>query len=228
MHITSKALLTSAFGSASYRASSLPPSFLLPAFISQTSAFSTTSCASARKDGNPSRGVSALKRTGLNKKQKLTVTQPYYVARGEDGNIIRDEKTGRYTRLTDRQVHTVVIPSILPKPVRDPAKRSSVQVDEDHGLWEFFNESRESIPTPLQLSEHGRGWVTSELREKDWEDLWRLWWVCSKEMNRLKTFRAEKKRVGSMYGEYEADGREDAVSPQLAMGWCFGGWGSEC
>jgi large subunit ribosomal protein L47 len=53
------------------RQSTLPPSFLLPSLF--TSSFSTTSPASARRDGNPNRGVSALRRTGLRRRQTLSV-----------------------------------------------------------------------------------------------------------------------------------------------------------
>ena len=68
------------------------------------------------------------------------------------------------------------------------------------------------MSTPLELSNHSQPWTQKLLQEKDWDDLWKLWWVCIKEMNRLHTFRAEKKRAGSMYGDYEADAREMAVS----------------
>jgi large subunit ribosomal protein L47 len=53
------------------RQSTLPPAFLLPSIF--TSSFSTTSSASARRDGNPNRGVSALRRTGLRRRQTLSV-----------------------------------------------------------------------------------------------------------------------------------------------------------
>jgi len=53
------------------RQSTLPPPFLLPSLF--TSSFSTTSPAAARRDGNPNRGVSALRRTGLRRRQTLSV-----------------------------------------------------------------------------------------------------------------------------------------------------------
>lgn len=53
------------------RPPTLPPSFLLPSLF--TSSFSTTSPAAARRDGNPNRGVSALRRTGLRRRQTLSV-----------------------------------------------------------------------------------------------------------------------------------------------------------
>ena len=51
-----------------------------------------------------------------------------------------------------------------------------------------------------------------ELRNKDWEDLHRLWWVCVKERNRIATYEAERKRLRAGYGEFEADGRLGEVS----------------
>ena len=38
----------------------------------------------------------------------------------------------------------------LPQPVLDPEKRSKVKVDEDHGLWGFFNEKRQALSTPIE------------------------------------------------------------------------------
>ncbi|KAK5167126.1 54S ribosomal protein L4 mitochondrial [Saxophila tyrrhenica] len=179
MHCTSKALLTGAFGPALRRSSTVPPAFLLPSFsATYQSAFSTTTSFQARKDGNPNRGVSALRRTGLNKRQRAT-----YPLVPKDG------------------------PVVLPKPVLDPEQRSAIEVDENHGLWDFFNVDRDSLFTPTQLAAHGRGWSVQELRRKDWEDLHRLWWVCVKEKNRVDTFKKERERVGTMYGDYEADER---------------------
>src|ERR1700709_2781884 len=36
----------------------------------------------------------------------------------------------------------------LPKPVLDPSKRSKVEVDEDHGLWDFFHSKDKPMNTP--------------------------------------------------------------------------------
>lgn len=162
----------------SQRSATLPPGFLLPAFSSaaQTANFSSSATRTARKDGNPARGISAIRRTGLNKKVKLSVDL---------------EK--------------------LPKPVLDPARRSQVQVNEDHGLWGFFNNERSPLQTPEQLHAHGRGWSVQELRQKSWDDLHRLWWLCVKETNVVLTNEAERKRLDAGYGEYEAAARIDEV-----------------
>lgn len=63
------------------------------------------------------------------------------------------------------------------------------------------------MATPAELHAHGRAWIVPELRVKDWDDLHRLWWVCIKEKNRLNTYAEERKRIGSMYGDYESEGR---------------------
>jgi large subunit ribosomal protein L47 len=101
----------------------------------------------------------------------------------------------------------------LPKPVLDPAKRSKVDVDEDHGLWEFLPEHRAALYTPEELNAHGRAWTVAELRKKDWEDLHRLWWTCVKERNRLATSEHVRKTMTDepTYGEYEFDERDKVV-----------------
>lgn len=43
----------------------------------------------------------------------------------------------------------------LPQPVLDPKKRSKVQVDEDHGLWGFFNKGKTVLSTPEEDVAHG-------------------------------------------------------------------------
>lgn len=107
----------------------VPPAFLIPAL--QWDPFATkiqfsTSAANQyprkvvrkKKDSNPERGVSALRRTGL-KHSVAMAKEP------------------------------------LPQPVLDPSKRSKVQVDEDHGLWGFFNKAKTVLSTPEEDQAHG-------------------------------------------------------------------------
>lgn len=58
----------------------------------------------------------------------------------------------------------------------------------------------------------GRSWSVQELREKSWDDLHKLWWVCVKERNRIATSNLERERLKAGYGEYEASERDRVVS----------------
>lgn len=49
----------------------------------------------------------------------------------------------------------------------------------------------------------GRAWTAEELRLKSWDDLHKLWWVCAKERNIIKTQEIEFKRVQPGYGAHE-------------------------
>ena len=105
-------------------ATRLPPIFLAPmleARPEQKSQFSSSSPVWQRKrrDNNPNRGVSALRRTGLR----------YPVGMSKEP---------------------------LPEPVLDPAKRSKIAVDENHGLWAFFNPDKKPYGTPKEYSSHGK------------------------------------------------------------------------
>ncbi|KAI0861877.1 MRP-L47-domain-containing protein [Xylaria cubensis] len=85
--------------------------------------------------------------------------------------------------------------------IPQPAKYTpEVEVDPNHGLWDFFYSQDKALLTPEEDVEHGRGWVVEELRHKSWEDLHKLWWVCVKEQNRLVTARKERSRLGFTHG----------------------------
>jgi len=120
-------------------------------------------------------------------------------------------------RTGPRKVQTLSVKiENLPKPVLDTAQRSKVEVDPDHGLWQFFNRRRTLFATPEEDAAHGRAWAIAELRNKEWGNLHRLWWVCVKERNRLATEMHERKRIDAGYGESEADTRDQTVRYHFA------------
>ncbi|KAI1775254.1 MRP-L47-domain-containing protein [Hypoxylon cercidicola] len=88
----------------------------------------------------------------------------------------------------------------VPKPAEFKPK---VDVDPEHGLWDFFYSKDKLLLTPTEDAEHGRGWTVEELRHKSWDDLHKLWWVCVKEQNRIATARKEKSRLKLQSGEDE-------------------------
>ncbi|KAI1823111.1 mitochondrial 39-S ribosomal protein L47 (MRP-L47)-domain-containing protein [Xylaria intraflava] len=98
--------------------------------------------------------------------------------------------------------------SELPEPAH---YKPQVDVDPDHGLWDFFYAKGKLLLTPDEVTEHGRGWTVEELRHKSWEDLHKLWWVCIKEQNRLSTARKEKSRLKFIDGNEEDAQRSSEV-----------------
>ncbi|KAI8870510.1 MRP-L47-domain-containing protein, partial [Ramicandelaber brevisporus] len=61
------------------------------------------------------------------------------------------------------------------------------------GLDEFFEDGRS---LPLTSAQTGRAWLVSELRQKSFDDLHRLWIILLKERNLLASQRLEAKRYG--------------------------------
>ncbi|RDW90798.1 mitochondrial 54S ribosomal protein uL29m [Aspergillus mulundensis] len=98
----------------------------------------------------------------------------------------------------------------LPKPV-SPENLEKRQNTPDHGLWGFFPKDRLPLSTPEYDNAHGRSWSIQELREKSWEDLHCLWWVCLREKNRIATSNLERKRLKAGYGEWEATQRYQTI-----------------
>ncbi|KAJ1965994.1 54S ribosomal protein L4 mitochondrial [Dipsacomyces acuminosporus] len=61
------------------------------------------------------------------------------------------------------------------------------------GLEEFFEKGQR---LPKNREQTGRAWSASELRQKSWEDLQKLWYIILKERNVLASQVEETKRLG--------------------------------
>ena len=54
----------------------------------------------------------------------------------------------------------------------------------------------------------GRAWSKRELRNKSWEDIHALWWLCCKERNRIATEMKERERLKAGGGDSEGRMRD--------------------
>ena len=79
-------------------------------------------------------------------------TFPSKCARTRDLSKNRGESALRRTGLK----HPVeMMKGPLPRPVLDPERRSKVPVDQNHGLWDFFNKDRMALTKPEDENAHG-------------------------------------------------------------------------
>ncbi|KAJ3047900.1 39S ribosomal protein L47, mitochondrial [Rhizophlyctis rosea] len=66
------------------------------------------------------------------------------------------------------------------------------------GLEEFFDNPKGWVWTEWELPT-GRAWKSDELRIKSFDDLHKLWWVCLKEVNKLKSQQKEAGRYKVLF-----------------------------
>jgi large subunit ribosomal protein L47 len=157
----------------------------LLAFLVPTARFSTSPIR-CKKDNNSNRGVSAVRGTGLRKRQTLSVMP----------------KPTKDSRISANSI---------PRPVPIDVKVTGTP---DHGLWDFFK-SQTLLQTPVDESSHGRSWTVGELRSRDWDTLHQLWWVCVKERNRLATEKIERTRLDAGYGDVENQERDKTIQETM-------------
>ncbi|XP_024400784.1 uncharacterized protein [Physcomitrium patens] len=73
---------------------------------------------------------------------------------------------------------------MLARFLRRPLVAGAAQVQRTRtGLADFFEAGRD--PNQDANITYGRSWKAEELRQKSWEDLHQLWYVCLKEKNML-------------------------------------------
>ncbi|KAI5307201.1 hypothetical protein KEM56_002934 [Ascosphaera pollenicola] len=94
----------------------------------------------------------------------------------------------------------------LPAPAK-PEEREPREETPDHGLWGFFIPERERVPSTEYEAKFGRAWTVQELRNKSFDDLHALWWVCAKERNRIATSKLERTRLALGFGDHESGER---------------------
>lgn len=102
----------------------------------------------------------------------------------------------------------------LPRP-REESERPKLEafeVNENHGLYGFFNKNKDTVLPPDQETYHGRSWTYHDLCFKHFEDLHTLYWQCILELNRVQTRRTEHRRLKLGYGSQEIQRRHQTVS----------------
>ena len=80
-----------------------------------------------------------------------------------DKNKNRGVSALRRTGPRRRQVFSVDRKD-LPEPVFDKAKKSEVEVDPEHGLWQFFNKRRRLFATPEEDAQHGERYISFSVK----------------------------------------------------------------
>ncbi|KIW81000.1 hypothetical protein Z517_04023 [Fonsecaea pedrosoi CBS 271.37] len=107
----------------------------------------------------------------------------------------------------------------LPVPVARDHRGTAAEYAEsaDHGLWGFFDKSKQALLAPDDESSHGRAWTYKELSVKSFEDLHKLYWVCVKEQNRTLTREKERQRLRAGYGEVESEERVAVVRETMSL-----------